>query len=333
METWIRDLRVGLITEVDLPTAIRKRKFNSKFLQAVANCYTRLRRREDYDQLTKYFPMLKHYIIGMESAMKLRPTPEDYDLVDYHLPLYVLHKAMFWPGQLSWYDCLNLYHVAAMLRRWGSLGLVSQEGMEGFQKVLNQIFRLGNGFANAGAVKHAIKDTEEEADYLAARKEKKSKAKWVYEQALLKDYPTLSDSLKRHEELENTAVTWDYYCRRIDRYSAGIYLVIKLMGTWRLRRARLQESTYYTNLLELYHSAWEGYPTKEELKQKSKFERCTLRTQRLLAYARLTKAQQHARLMPAFAEQVGRTDVCDDKPSWPFHALHPCRFTTRHWRN
>ena len=330
VQTWMDDLSRGIVDEKDLHSAIRNRKFNSKFLQAVANCYTRLKRHDDYNQSTKYFDMLKHYVIGMQSAMKLRPAPEDYGLVEYHLPAYALLKAKFWPGTLSWYDNHNIYHLATMMKRWGSLGLVSQEGMEGWQKILNQIFRLGNGFANAGAILKSVKDSEQEAEYLAGRKEGKSKAKWVYEQALLKDYPTINDSIKHYERLESSTVTWDYYCVRMKRYNLGIRLLIKWLAHDRLHRARMTGSPYYTYLLEFYHAAWKEYPTLEELKKKSKFARLGLRTQRQLAYAKVLQGKAYTRLAPPLEQQVD-SDVCDDKDAWPFHAVHPCRFTTQAW--
>ena len=94
----------------------------------------------DWDQFTRYFELLKNFSLGLQAAMKLRPCPGDYDFVEYHLPLYAIQKAMFWPGSLCWYDNHNIYHVAYMMRKWGSLGLVSQEGMEGGRKYLTKYY-------------------------------------------------------------------------------------------------------------------------------------------------------------------------------------------------
>jgi len=44
------------------------------------------------------------YVIGMTSALKMKPKEKDYHLVEEHLALYTVRKAMLWPGSLTWYD-------------------------------------------------------------------------------------------------------------------------------------------------------------------------------------------------------------------------------------
>ena len=53
--------------------------------------------------------------------------------------------------------------MARLHEKWGSLRLVSQEGMEAWQKKLNEVLRLSNGYANAGAIPKAIKRQGEKA--------------------------------------------------------------------------------------------------------------------------------------------------------------------------
>eukprot|EP00966_Prymnesium_polylepis_P079545 1843765-Prymnesium_polylepis.1 len=101
----------------------------------------------------------------------MKPSEEDYLKVEQHLPKYVCGKLKLWQGSNTWYDNHCMYVVPRMMRQWGSLRLVSQEGMESWQKKLNDILRLNNGFANAGAIPIEVHDLGQEAEdaYLEAR--------------------------------------------------------------------------------------------------------------------------------------------------------------------
>ena len=315
--------------EEDLQSAIRRRKFKSLFLQAVADTYTALKKDSDYDQFTKFFPLLKSFAIGLKAAMKMRPTEEDYDLVEYHLPLYALEKAMLWPGSLCWYDNHNIYHVAAMMRKWGSLGLVSQEGMEGWQKVLNQILRMGNGFANAGAIPKAIKEQGPEAvlEYLKQRKEGKVPCKWVYDQALLKDYANLNSSIDAHHKLDVLPRAWPYFCKRWTRYEAGTCMVIKIMARVRRWKAKEKNSNYYSELLDMYKKYWEG--TTVEDRQKSVFERHRLRALRHSKWADAMHGPNYPRINCALEQQLVPGLITPHARA--YHAVHPCQRTRQPW--
>ena len=313
-----------------MPHAIRTKKFNSDFLQAVADTFTALNDSAAYAQFTKFFELLKHFTIGMKSAMKMRPTEADYDLVEYHLPMYALRKAMLWPGSLAWYDNHNLYHLPHMMRKWGSLGLVSQEGMEGWQKVLNQILRMGNGFANAGAIPIAVKEQGPQAvlEYLLKRKEGKSQAKWVYDQALLKDYSTLSSSLDAYHELAPLIRTWNYFTARWLRYEQGTLLTVRWVGWWRLRKAREKGSTYYKELLDMYKAYWEG--TTAEDREKPLFERHRLRTQRHARWADAKRGAMYPRINAPLEQQIV-PGILLQRQAQAYHAVHPCQRTAEDW--
>ena len=130
---WIGDLHAELVeTEMDLDTIWRKRTFKkSRFLRAVSNAYQRLNRPQDYEQLRSILPVLKSFCMGFTAAMKMRPTPEDYGVVAEYLPRFAVEKGRLWPGKLTWYDNHCLYHFPFLMRKWGSLGLISQEGVPG----------------------------------------------------------------------------------------------------------------------------------------------------------------------------------------------------------
>jgi len=83
--------------------------------------------------------MLTHWVRGMRAAMKMKPEEEDLGIVKRELALYVVSKLERAAGRVTWYDHLCLFTVGEMMEQWGSLRLISQEGMEGCQKKLNEI--------------------------------------------------------------------------------------------------------------------------------------------------------------------------------------------------
>ena len=79
-----------------------------------------------------------------------------------------------------------------------SMRLVSQEGMEAWQKKLNEVLRMGNGFANAGPIPHDVVQAGQAAidAYKSKRAEDKpSNAQWVYDQALLQQHAYMNDTI------------------------------------------------------------------------------------------------------------------------------------------
>ena len=67
-------------------------------------------------------------------------------------------------------------------------------------------------------------------EYLTQRAEGKLRAKWVYDQALMKDYATLSGSLEAFHSLVGLTVTWGYFGKQWERYEKGTKLVV---ASWR----------------------------------------------------------------------------------------------------
>jgi hypothetical protein len=145
-------------------------------------------------------------VIGIGLAMRMRPEEGDYTKVKEHLALYVATKLHLWPGSNTWYDNECLYTMGQMHEDWGSLRLMSQEGMEAWQKQLNEVLRL-----KGKAAVHAYKE-KRAAD-------KPSSARWIYEQALLRDHahwqPTLQarDALRKAGK-EISSADYSKYWRR-----------------------------------------------------------------------------------------------------------------------
>jgi len=151
-----------------------------------------------------------------EGDCRHRPQEGDYDKVKKELALYVTSKLLAWPRSNTWYDNECMYTFGCMHERWGSLRLMSQEGMEAFQKKLNEILRLGNGFANAGAIPlHVTQAGQAAIDaymYKEKRKnDKPSSAQWLYDQALLQHHAHVADTLSTVDELrkKGAVCTWE----------------------------------------------------------------------------------------------------------------------------
>ena len=83
VQSWIGDLHAGLVaTQPDLQTAWGLKKSESRFLRGLARALEQLGAVGDYNELLRCLPMLTDYAIGMTSALQMRPTERDYDLVD-----------------------------------------------------------------------------------------------------------------------------------------------------------------------------------------------------------------------------------------------------------
>jgi len=64
-------------------------------------------------------------------ALRYKPLKSDYGEVKKELALYFASKLRHWPGSNTWYDNECLHIIGYLHEKWGSLRLVSQEGMEG----------------------------------------------------------------------------------------------------------------------------------------------------------------------------------------------------------
>lgn len=252
VESWLADLENGLVRErpVTSPASAYSLKHSSStLLRAVALTYEALGDgfSEDYAEFTRWLDMLTHWVRGMTAALKMKPEVEDYDIAKKELALYVCTKLERLPGRLTWYDHLCLYIIGEMLEKWGSLRLVSQEGMEAFQKKLNEILRLNNGFANAGAIPKDVKAHGAQAveKYMERRaKDKPSPARWVFEQALIQQHSYFVDVERARDSLVQADRTceWAAFVRYWQRYMVCAALRCRLRarmlcGTWQFDRA------------------------------------------------------------------------------------------------
>ena len=135
--------------------------------------------------------------------------------------------------------------------------------MEGWQKQLNEVLRLGNGFANCGAIPKLIRRAGEEAiqKYLDARAQSKpSDARWVYEKAMLQSHSHFAMALEARVQMQERGdeFEWSEFCQFWKRYSAMAHAMIRMVSRCRLRRARATQPAphYYARLLLSHHTYW-----------------------------------------------------------------------------
>jgi hypothetical protein len=227
VENWLDDLHAGLVAETpDTETVWGLEKSQSKFLRAITTTLKQAApggMAEDYAALVRALPVLTHWVQGMRLAMKMRPAPEDYKRVKEHLAMYVANKLLLWEGSNTWYDNECLYVMGQLHEKWGSLRLVSQEGMEAWQKKLNEVLRLSNSFANAGAIPKDVKRKGQAATdaYMHKRAaDKPSSAQWVFEQAMLQQHAYMADTHAAREFLrkQGRVISWQQFVIYWRRY-------------------------------------------------------------------------------------------------------------------
>ena len=236
VERLIGDLKRGIDDAAQESSLLAS---NSVFLRAVARLHEKLQ--WPLDSVLAAMPMIQHWTLGMELAFKMKPLPQDYDLAKQHLALFVVCKLRWKPNSLSWYDNECLYTLGRLHKKWGSLRLVSQEGMEAWQARLNEVLRQSNGYANAGAIPMEVKQRGQAAvlEYMEKRRaQMPSSAQWIYEQAALQlhayhaDVHAARDALKQR----GAVITHPMFVVYWSRYMVAAALRCKL----RARRQRGQ---------------------------------------------------------------------------------------------
>ena len=128
----------------------------SKLLSAIMQTAGRLGMHTLADELKEWAVCLGHYGQALQAGYEMRPTVQQRSTFKMHAQSYVMRKALLRPGRLCWYDWQLWSAFPLLFHRSGSLRLLSQEGMEGQQKLNNEIANRSNGWCNAGAVPKGI---------------------------------------------------------------------------------------------------------------------------------------------------------------------------------
>jgi hypothetical protein len=179
----------------------------SKLVNAIAKCIRKVcggENTDGYQRFRQHLDVLKHFAIAFRSALKMRPTEDDYQLVEVHMRRYIILKVKCWPCCLNWYDWHNYNAVPRMMRKFGSMRLLSAEAIEGWQKQLNELIQKSNHNANCGRIPDIIHEAG--PDFVDTYREQtaqrmKSQERWVYDQALNRSYSNVKEVLARAEQL------------------------------------------------------------------------------------------------------------------------------------
>ena len=156
---------------------------DSKLLAEITKTYELLGVSENVSHLPEWREVMGFWAKALEGGYKMRATQADARSFREHAKLYVTLKALIRPGICTWYDWQLFAAFPDMFDSFGSLMLMSQEGMEACQKRQNMLMRLSNNFANAGRIPAVIKRAGLEAvkAYLKQRAAaKKSPEKWLW---------------------------------------------------------------------------------------------------------------------------------------------------------
>ena len=278
---------------VDLGAELAAGKFTSSFMQGYHDTLREMEMTTAVENLLPRLEMLRHWALGMQSALKTRPSngvkdgthelsDDDYHSVEHHYSMYIALKVQLFPKRLTWYDwhCYNAFGL--LMRQWGSLRLMSQEGtpwaaprppspappppltlwrmragMEAWQKILNDMMRRCNAFAGHHVPDHVLEAGADAVEaHLCAHvaENAKTKEQWVFDEAQVSYKAYHQYALGRQEELIAASRMMDWrtkFCPYWSYYSAGTLLTCRIIGRYRLRRqperykALLQEHVDY----------------------------------------------------------------------------------------
>ena len=184
-------------TEVRIMVADLLRGQHSLLLKAIEMTYAKLDVAESTSRLAEWRVVMHHWARAMHAGYKLRARKGDRLAFREHSLLYATLKSAIRPGITNWYDWQVFSAMPDMFDKYGSLMLLSQEGMEASQKRLNMVMRLNNNFSNAGRIPYVVKRAglAQVQAYLKDRKRKKAKpAEWLYWRCICSFFAAFSDA-------------------------------------------------------------------------------------------------------------------------------------------
>ena len=154
--------------------------------------------------------------------------------------------------------------------------------MEAWQKKLNEILRLNNGFANAGAIPkdvHAMGERAVDAYMNARAADKPSDAQWVYEQALLQSHSYFVSAMQARDALHNGKqigpihgeMDWSQFCVLWQRYLTAATWFVWGLARARVRQQRAAGGGYYAYLRDEHRAYYKPVKyTSDDLSEDEK---------------------------------------------------------------
>lgn len=186
---------------------------DSVLLKAIAKTYRELGVGQDQTHEGEWAVVMLHWATAMRAAYKLRATEADRAVFREHTMLYVTTKSMIRAGTTTWYDW-QLYSVfPKIFDKFGSLAMISQEGVEACIKRQNMLLRMGNHCANVGRIPYNIwkAGLEVKRAYMEKRKRSmKTPAADLWWKNTLSFASKNDDVLKRVERYRLEGLTLDW---------------------------------------------------------------------------------------------------------------------------
>ncbi|KAL1515173.1 hypothetical protein AB1Y20_004241 [Prymnesium parvum] len=237
---------------------------HSMLLQIISNTYSHLGDGDDCTHMHMWTDVLFHWATAMRAGYKLRATPADREIFREHTQWYVMKKAQIRSGTTVWYDWQLYSAFPSMFDKFGSLMLISQEGMEACQKRANMLMRLGNGFANAGRIPWGVLRAGKDSvkAYLANRKrQQKTPEQWLWWKNLVGFASTYHAVLERVEDHRRAGRTLDWTGQFVPEWESC--RAISTIHRKLLARARFNLAAYHPSMAdETPHIVPREFPTR-----------------------------------------------------------------------
>ena len=214
----------------------------SLLLMAIADTFKALGLTEEDTHLSRWREVFGHWARAMHAGYKMRPSADDRRTFRAESKLYSSLKSAIRPGITNWYDWQLFSILPDQFDRWGSLMLMSQEGMEAINKRQNMLMRLNNNFSNASRIPTHVKRAGLDAvrAHMEERKKrKKSPERWLYDRNLMSFVAHFSFSFESAKACAKEGRVLDsdsFYEPAWDSFRGLAAMRFRLWGRWQVVR-------------------------------------------------------------------------------------------------
>jgi hypothetical protein len=216
----------------------------SRLFAAVRKTYSLLKVpvAEETSRMCDWEATLGYWARAMDAAYTLHATPEIRQTFRENVRYYVIAKAGL-TEKLVWYDWQLFSIMTHLFDRYGSLMMVSQEGMEAVQKQNNALQRNGNNYANVGRtpLKVLAQGLEAIKAYMAERaKRMKTPCQWLWKRQYLTFVAEFSHILDRVEacRAEGKTMEWKDFDEEWAYFAATARVAGQLTAHYKLYRRK-----------------------------------------------------------------------------------------------
>jgi hypothetical protein len=207
--------------------------------------YSALGEGNDTTHYDSWTTVLRHWATAMAAGYKLHATPADRATFRQHAWEYVEKKAAIRSGATVWYDWQLYSALPQIFDTYGSLRLISQEGMEATQKRMNMLLRLGCNFANVGRIPWKVYKAGRAAvkAYLEQRRKKmKTPEEWLWNKNFMRFAAENEDVLVRVDGHRRAGRTVDWLSEHVPEVQS--FVAISIIYRILVARARFNRSFF-----------------------------------------------------------------------------------------